>query len=667
MKKTLSLIIVLGFLPLNSAFAIDTLAPSNPISVETIQAVGPVDNNPTLLPSLQSTLTDTSGNSNFTSGSAGLASCNSDSGGSLGSVGSGLLKQLLSGSSLSSLLGSVQGGNISGIINTLTGGSKTGQLVSSLLTGNGNIGSILNSAGLGNILNGSSLGNIAGNLLGNSGVGSSIGNIAGNLLGNSGVGSAVSGLLGGGLGSLAGGPLGLVSGLLGGGEIPVNDGTLRSYTQKLQANAQKIQTDQDTQLQVVCVQNVLVSKVSQQFTAENTKNVLNQLNTGNGGEPGYSQNPTDDAVSIANTVFTNVMNEIPNSGANNPTQVQQYLNAVYNVDGKQSLKCPLAKVDLVNFTSFEDFANLMAYNPQCTDRGANAIASDILDTRTANRQEVQAQITKTSDIYPVIACDDVNGNGKSLANCERFKIKTPASISNSAVQRAVNAGYDQEARAAQIGQLVDPLFAQIGQQVLTSLQGLLGLSKKSSTGNGSYLDVVAGASQSATATSGKTSLNKTLDGTLSLEYTYQRTLADMLSNLGTTKDAYANVQSCYQALVTKGGGTGIDLAGATLKMNQASSTILTVLTPQIQTESLALDDSQSTITTLEALKAQAVKATVSTELNALSDAYQGLSDYATLHNQNDLTALTNDRDASKILLQSMITDANAELTTCKNY
>ncbi|MES2134745.1 MAG: hypothetical protein V4449_00690 [Patescibacteria group bacterium] len=619
MKKILAMILVIALVPMSA------------VAEEVIQAET-VQNNVDLLPGAPTDVElDTSSHS-------ALANCNSKSSGSLGGISSAF-KDLVKDANWSSALSSLRSGNTGGVISAITGGSQTGQIISSLLGGSG--GSIS-----------SSLGNIAGNLL------------SGNGLGN--IGSSVTSLIsGGGLSALTSGPLGLVSGFLGG--VPVNDSQVRSTTQKIQGNTQKIQADQDTQLEVTCVQNVLVSKVSQQFAAENSKNVLNQLNTGNGGTPGYSQNPGDDIASLTNTVFTNLINELPESGVNNPHKVQQYLDEINKAENKNALKCPIENVDLKHFTTFENFADIMAYNPQCTDLGAYSAANSLLYTRTANRLAVQEEITKTSDIYPAITCNDEGGEGKPLNQCEHFIIKSPSSINNSVVQRAVNAGYDQQARATQIGQLVDPLFAQIGQQVLTSLTGLVGLSEKSSTGKGSYLDTVAGTSQNSAITPAKTSLRNSVNNALEVEYAYQVTLADMLWNLENTKDTYSEVQACYKTLVTRGGTTSIDLSGATLKMNQASSTILTVIEPQIQIESNALDDSEGTVASLEALQEQVAGATTATEINALSDAFNGLRSYSTLHTENDLAQLTNDRDASKTLLDGMTEDANTELNQCKNY
>jgi len=617
--------------------------------------LGPV----TPLPQIDLNLDTITPISDLTSGakSGEVAGCKSNAPGSLGGIGSNLFGQMPGGLNINSILGSVQGGNISGIINTITGGSQAGQIISSLLGGNGNIGSILNS---------SSLGNIAGNLLG--GGNNPLGNILGGNLGGN-LGSL------GNLGNIASGPLGLVGGALGGSEVPVNDSRVRSTTERIRGNTQKIQEDQDIQLDVTCVQNVLVRQTSHAFAADFSKTVIEDSNTGNGGLPIYSQNLANDDALLSDAVHLDfIKNVLPNSGLDPKLlpAVQRQVNSEYQSNTQFSLRCPVDGADefLKDFAKggFPMLLQTFVYHPQCTPAGAAVAATEheraAITTRLSEQQELNRQ---AEGILPKVECMDPGGAGKPLQQCVRYRIVGPATVAGDTLRTGVRAGYEQQARASEIGDLVDSLFAQLAQQAFTSLKGLAGLSQKSSTGQGSYLDNVTNNSQNSAVLQAQTTLRISVESALSTEHAYQIVLSDMLYNLEATKSAYGAVQSCYQTLVTAGGGTGIDLAGATLRMNQASSTIQTVIAPQIALSSNAFDDSQGVSAALESLQEQIASARSAAEINALSDAYNGLVAYGGIHTQSDLAALENDRDASEELLNGMVLEANAALTQCQAY
>ncbi len=593
--------------------------------------------------------------SDLTSGtkSGEVAGCKSDARGSLGGIGSSMFGQLPQGFNISSLLSSIQGGNISGVIGTITGGSQAGQIISSLLSGNGNIGSILN---------GSSLGNIAGNLLGGGNISGSLGNLLGGNLGST-------------LGSVTGGPLGVVTGALGGSEVPVNDAQVRSTSQRIQGNTQKIQTDQDTQLDVTCVQNVLVRQTSHAFAADFSKTVIADSNTGNGGLPIYSQNLANDNAILSDAIHMDfIKNVLPNSGLDPKLLpgVQRQVNDQYQADTQSSLRCPVQGTDefLKDFSKggFAMLMNTLVYHPQCTPVGASLAATGQERTSIASRLTEQQQLNQQAEgILPKIECLDPGGSGKPLQQCVRYRIVGPATVANDTLQTGVRAGYEQQARASEIGDLVDSLFAQLAQQAFTSLKGLSGLSQKSSTGQGSYLDSVAGNSQGALISQAQTTLRNSVNDALEIEYAYQVTLAAMLFNLESTKSAYSAVQACYQTLIGQGGGVGIDVAGATIQFNQASSTVQTVIAPQIALQSIAFDNSQTTSASLESLQTQIENAATSAEINSLAQAYSEFGAYGTIHTQSDLAALDNDRDASKTLLDGMTTEANTALIQCQQY
>lgn len=674
MKKIILIILLLAFAPLSVSAG------------ETIEAAT-IDTNPTLLPGLPNDINiSSSGTDTDSSKSAEVAGCKSNSQGSLGSI-SGILGSLFQGGNLSSLLSGAEGGNISGIISSITGGSQTGQIISSLLGSNGNISSILSSSGLGNVV---------GNLLGGSS-GSSIGGAVSGLLGgsSSGIGGSIGGLLGGsgGLGGIAGGALGMIGG--GMGAVPVSDSTVQSNTQKIhdvnqkiQGNTKQIQADQDTQLEVTCIQNVLVRKTRIDATARLAEENTRYTTTGRDGGPIFENRSLVEITHTTNDIITRnvVDNLLTNSGIVPSLVPVVQRNVVANTNLKTSfaeqVACPPAeKVDVVacmkditqcGSTDDERRTTRLAITLTngCTAEGLTMITQKYIQERnTLAAADRERQLRDGQGFYPKVTCSDGStaGTEEECLVLQTYAVATPGVDQKDVHTDTQLSGARQQQNANDIGSLVNSLFAQLGQQALTSLKGLVGLSNKSSTGSGSYLDNLTQNTGASAANQTKLTLNDNIEKSLVIEYAYQATLADMILNLENTKSGYASVQACYLALVTKGGGLGIDSGAATTKMNQASSTVHTTLIPQIELASVAFDNSDSTSSSLEALQSEVGSAETSAEINALSEAFNSLKTYGPIHTQNNLASLTNDRDASKTLLAEMTATATTELAQCRTY
>lgn len=605
---------------------------------------------------------------------ASLKNCQSSGiGGSLSSLLSRGLSALGGPSGLASLLGSsgLSSGNISSIIGSLTGNSSTGSIISGLLQG-GSGGSSVTGI-LSSLFGGSSgssglgaLGNIFG---GSSGLGS-IGNIFGGNIGSSGLGSLGNVLGGnGGLGSIAGGALGAVGGVFGGSEVPVNDATVRTYSQKIQGNTQQIQVDQDIYIKKVCVQDVLVRESSHNFASNFTKTVVDSANTANGGLPIYSENIAKDNATLSDAVHTDfIKNVLPNSGIDQKMlqTVQNRLDQKYQNDTQFSLRCPVenAQAFLADYSQggLSAFKAVMVDHPECTEIGAIVAANQEESLRINSRLAEQETITQQAEgILPQFECEDPGGAGKPLQQCVRYRIVGPASVAKDTLNRGVAVGAEQQARASQIGDLVNSLFASLAQKAFTSLGGLMGLSKKSSTGSGSYLDQVTSATNSSAVAQTRASLVSGIESALVLEYDYQDLTISMLKSLDFTKNEIEKVKACYQNKITTAGGS----ADISLKFNTASSTIKTVLDPQITIYQKKYQDADTAMTALSTLRVRAGSASTVDGINSVVTSYSLLAQGGNLHSNTDIALLQSDHDSSKILLDGMVADAQEEVILCK--
>jgi len=571
-------------------------------------------------------------------------------GGSSGILGG--LSSVLQGGNIGGL---INGQNLGSLVNILSGGSQAGQLIGGLLSTN------LGSQAVSGILN--SLG-ISGSLF-------SGGGAVGSLLGSSGLG----GLLGGsGVGGLLGGALGVVGGVLGGGEVPVNDAKVRIYTQG-------IQMDQDTQLKVTCVQNVLVRQEANNYTTQFVNSVIQRMNGGNGGAKGFTQNPLTEKATLGNAVFNVVLQTISQSSINKDIapqvlqnlvaqrQQQTDINAAFVCHTQQAAACEQHLGSCPGTTAAQKWqaqAMVIAIEPQCTASGATAIAEAITSGAIADNQaEYDQELALTNGIITQGVClDPGKSQDTPRQNCVNWQIVTPPAAQTAIVQQAYTLPAQKQSGATEIGELVNSLFSQITSKVLTSLTGSVGLSQTSTAGTGTYLQQAVSNTGDATVAQAQSALVADIETSLGLEAQYESTLGDTLQNLTNTKTATESVESCYLTLATST-PSNIDSAAALGRANDASTTVATVLQPQIDADTNALAISDSVIAQLNLLDDQAKTAQSADQINAIDSAYQALLQSGALHSQTDLTFAQQDRDASKVTLDALASGASDELATCQ--
>lgn len=551
------------------------------------------------------------------------------------------------------------GSSAGGLITQLTGGSTSGGMINSLLSGGaGILGGVTNKLLGGGIVG--QLGSIA------------VTGIAKSLLSSSGIGSA--------LGS-AGGALGLAGGGLGVGAVPVSDSSLQSITSKVQSNTQQIQRDQDTQLQVTCVQNVLVRSLSHQFATTFAQTVLNAFTKGNGGLPQYSQNIGNDNQVISNTVANDfIKNVLPAVlGSNSPylSQIQKNVSQQYqyNTGLQNQLSCPIpnaaacwnnyAQCGSTAIARQETRYEITVLYPQCNPVAAQQIAQSALENSVSSRINEQNQLLQQAGgVLPKITCLYPAGNNIPLQQCITYQVVSPAGSVAATANQATSIGAEQQARASQVGDLVTNLFAQLAGQVLTSLTGVLGLSQQNSSGLGSYLSQASATSAAATLAQAQSSLQADIQNSLGVEGAYQAVVGDLLKDFQVAQASEQGVESCYLTLATTTGAT-IDNITALGTANTASTTLASFLNPQIQAGNALLVASGQGLSVLNALDNQVQAATTATVVNSIESTYQGLVQAGAFPNTNDLSVMTTNRDTAAATLQSMVSQAATSLNACK--
>ena len=576
----------------------------------------------------------------------------------------------------SGTLGSLNLSNLgSGLTNSLDrlGNRVAGSLTNALVSLPGFAGDIAaNSAGnaVNDALGGGFLGNIAGSIAGD---------IAGNLandIGNNLVGGALGSLGGGALGSLGGGVLGSlgggVLGSLGGGNVPVSDATAQKIQRAINTDTRGIYGDTASLVRKECITDPLTRRIAQRTRLSITKSIVDRVNTGlNGGsypiQPGY----TAQAYSSVNTQFIQSA-ELNAISPAYRSQVREQLanNFQSETDFQSRIGCSLKNPRdfLQNGTPqnglgfWGTWKIAMVEEPGCTPSGAVLIAENERVARAqAKVEQVQTYAEQGNGYLPETECLDKSGT--TILDCQNFRVVTPGSLVRTEYEGAITSGERDLEQTRETGEVIDTLFAQLGQVALTSFSGSLGLSRKKSTGAGSYLDQVTGKSTAASFAQTRNIVSGDIEAALVVHAIYQSILEEILTNVKTTAGAYEGVRACYATL---GSSVSISPTVVTERTNIASTTVL-ILTPKIIKKTNELARAQRTGLELQTLLTQAGQAQSTREVNMVTTAFDTLSAEGTLYNTTDATFLANDRDSSAVTLAVLQADAAIQLEECKKF
>ncbi|MFQ5540645.1 MAG: hypothetical protein ACE5F4_00100 [Candidatus Paceibacteria bacterium] len=282
---------------------------------------------------------------------------------------------------------------------------------------------------------------------------------------------------------------------------------------------------------------------------------------------------------------------------------------------------------------------------QNTPYGAYTLAAGELRARIASRQYEETQYLRFGEGFfskrncvqyeQVPVSPHISGVATTEERCAVYEIVTPGAQINDQLSRVLGSGFEQLQLADEINEIVNALIAQLAQQALTSIDGVRGLSSRSSASartyvdasgrlvQGSYVESLAGETNRSTVTSAKDALLFQVERSLDQEEAYQAALKANLSALNLADDA---VYSCF-----------LDTAG---KLN-ASGTIAE-RSAFIESE---LDASRAAVEVLESVRDQAARALSVESTNAADDAYRAALAAQTVHTVVDTTALENDAAA----------------------
>ncbi len=132
--------------------------------------------------------------------------------------------------------------------------------------------------------------------------------------------------------------------------------------------------------------------------------------------------------------------------------------------------------------------------------------------------------------YPQIQLDP-NGNYVFTGDT---MVTAPASIMRTMQEQLLTSGFRQQENANNVGEMVSMLFAGVGNQIISSNQGLTGLSQGAAGGGGSFLDqVVSQSGGQLTTVTGNATL-QLLSAALAVERAYNQAVSAIAQNLTQT-------------------------------------------------------------------------------------------------------------------------------------
>ncbi len=319
---------------------------------------------------------------------------------------------------------------------------------------------------------------------------------------------------------------------MGGVYVPVNDAavTLNSGIQDY----------------LQCVLRPLVSRLRESATASFTQKGVSGFLTGHNGNPLWPVDLNADIVAAGDKA---ALSQLLNINDVNPAFRNQVRSAVahqYMAETRtnQQLGCAYAgdlNADITNPTSRPfSFANFQNFsNPACNPLGATQLVRAAVDQKIGNNVGQMLFKLQTSNGIYGIEQTDADGNTITV---------TPGSVVGSNANQLVQSGFSQLENATDIGQMISSLYAGVSTQVITSSQGLSGLTKQN--GGLSYLDQMALTSANGVAGATANAAMQILTAARQNELKYLSSMNAIAQNLTSTIGQLRTVESTCWGLIT---------------------------------------------------------------------------------------------------------------------
>jgi hypothetical protein len=405
-----------------------------------------------------------------------------------------------------------------------------------------------------------------------------------------------------------------------------------------------------------CVLREVIDRMRESITSALVKQNIAALLTGRSGGPLFVRNVNTDSQQAANQA---VLNYFQNNGLSSmeswfssPVAGAVARGYVQSLDQSNDLVC--AYPNVLTRDTFGWDQVLAIGSPACTPISAFAIGTQNIQTVAAlSEYDFLTQASYGRGFLPD-QTTDANGNLITTA---------PSDLIAALSEQTVQSGFNQLQNANDIGQMIGALFGGLGTQILSSNQGLAGLTQPNA-GQPSYLHQLAAESSAGLRDTAVNAAITQLSAAQQVEQLYYQVLSSIAQTLTQTIAQIRGYESqCWTLIEQKVCTTPVqngqcqDQAGNTVTITTSTAYSQAVINAQIApiatTTAAELTQSQNTLNQINQLIAGV---TNTTSLDAQRIALQQLDTLISsnqLHTQADVTTVQNQQQNVQAAMQTL--------------
>ena len=405
-----------------------------------------------------------------------------------------------------------------------------------------------------------------------------------------------------------------------------------------------------------CVGNRLQYLISQALIASITNSIISWINSGFEGGPGFITNYSQFFGNIADNVALNFINGVDLGFACTPFEIplKQALIQNYQQQNSFSQRISCSLGDVIGPFLQGDFSQggwqslfRLSLEPQNNPLYVYTSALDEQASRTASEQ--QTQLLETSGGFlSKGTCDTTGGfnpdagDPNTREGCKAgggtWRINNPASQVQAVISKVLNLPLDQLVNNDQLGESLNSIYGALIQQAFTSLQGLSGLSSRSSSSafNGqSYLSQLTTETGNASLGDASDALISDIDYAIELEKEYQSTLDGFIADYEDVETSFNQLKSCSTS------GVGQEALNA---LNAIDNLLSDYKNTRAQSDDV--------LAQLLTVRSKAGSATTVAALNAAGTAYEQI--IPLIHTSSQITLETQGETATILSYESQI-------------
>lgn len=479
------------------------------------------------------------------------------------------------------------------------------------------------------------------------------------------IGKAFTDLAGGTVGQALGVVTGVGAGAGLGPSVPVDPITVKPEIQRTDKQTKATQDATEASATGRCYANPLIAKLKNALLSMLYRSIIDFANGGFNGETAIIENLQQLARDGIETVVQDfISNATAGICAKDKGEVQVMLLNQYEYEvgfSKQS-QCTSETSSTGRDEDAEEVYTKI-FKPQNTKMGAYMISESALkQVRAESAFGTILTYVAGQGVQPTVQCKD--GTTSDTGNCPGEglyggKIVLTGDQKGHVIKKALTGPVDQLLNADEIGELVDAFTAGLTQFIFQGIDGLSGASQKSSSG-ASYLDSMVDASAGGATSGTQQAIGRDIAAAAAVEEEYFDTVSTALAGVQQTKIAYTAAIACYQLKVNTSNS-----ALALQRIQNASTTVSTILNPQIATLTALKQKSQAALNEYDALIERAETAETQDEILQIHAEFTALIGSGRVHTTAELSTLQNDLLAASASLSILSADAVAQLNECQ--